>query len=135
MSSAHHELLREDACSRCPRAKGFFRELFGRSNGQGWVEQSRRNWDLPDPDQLEDSLKILSIYTDTYFDAFWHHIVLIDPDEVLRTRKFQKMQLARYGRQSIFDWDDVEVSELREWWDVLKEILESESPLASTIEE
>jgi hypothetical protein len=45
------------------------------------------------------------------------------------------MQLARYGRQSIFDWDDVEVSELREWWDVLKEILESESPLASTIEE
>ena len=51
-----------------------------------------------------------------------------------RNRSRQKMYLARYGRQDYFVWDDKDVQELDEAYDVLIELLNAEKDI-TTMEE
>lgn len=47
---------------------------------------------------------------------------------MIKARRFKKMALARYARQSLFDWGDTDASELDEWFDSLVEIIKNEKP-------
>jgi hypothetical protein len=59
----------------------------------------------------------------------------IDPFELEHARRKQKMWLARYARQSLLQWDDVPVREIREWVEVLRELLEGEDVFRRAEEE
>lgn len=63
----------------------------------------------------------------TAIDAFWHVTVEFDPVEMLRHRAKQKIYLARYGRQSVLQWGDVDVTELTEYFEVLSELISEEN--------
>jgi hypothetical protein len=80
-------------------------------------------------------LKILSVFTDSAFDAIWQHLVEIDPEEIMHTRRLQKMHLSRYGRTPIFSWDNVDVTEIREWHNVLREVMSDENPMQTMMED
>lgn len=96
-----------------------------------WVEES---WETPDPDDTDDSLSRLSMWTRTIFDAVWTFYYDIDPDELLHIRRKEKMYLARYARQSLLQWDEVEVTEISAWVKVLREVI-SEENAVTTAEE
>lgn len=51
----------------------------------------------------------------------------LDPDALLRTRYKQMAQLARYGRQSVLQWGDVEVPEFLEHYRALAQLLDDEA--------
>jgi hypothetical protein len=59
----------------------------------------------------------------------------LDPEERLAIRRKQKLSLARYGRQSIFDWADVPVTELIEWYLELGELVNQEGDIQRMKEE
>lgn len=97
-----------------------------RRQDSGWVDEA---WKYPDPDEVEDSLEILSIYTGTLADAFWHHMIEIDPEEMDQDRRKQIVQMTRYGRLN-FDWEEMEIPELRRWYRALKDTLDDEDALS-----
>jgi hypothetical protein len=45
----------------------------------------------------------------------------------------QKVSLARYGHQSLLQWDDVEVVQIRRWFWKLQELLKAEGPMAGVM--
>jgi hypothetical protein len=102
-----------------------------RQDERGWVEEA---WETVDPDELDDSLEKLSFWTGTAADVCWQHLLDLDPVEIRDTRDRQKMALARYGHQSLFGWDAVDVIEIRRWYQLLKELVESESAQATAVE-
>lgn len=51
-----------------------------------------------------------------------------DPAASLQTRRRQIVEMARYGRQSLFQWDDLDVVEFHEWHHTLVELLNEEHP-------
>ncbi len=78
--------------------------------------------------ELEDLLQALNVGTTrTYYDAFWHLDIEIDAAEWLRFRAKQKVYLARYARQSLIQWDDVDVEEMQQYYDLLVEIIKGEN--------
>lgn len=63
----------------------------------------------------------------------WHMFFQMrSAEETLAMRRKQIMQLARYGRQSIFEWDDVSVDEVEEWIETLSEIIKAENATGGT---
>lgn len=84
---------------------------------------------------MDDVLAILTQRTGGAVDAFWHLIYPLDGQEILTIREKQKMQLARYGKQSLLQWDDVEISEIRKWHERLAELVKSENPTTSGSED
>jgi hypothetical protein len=68
-------------------------------------------------------------------DVIWHHLIDIDPEEKRLSTDRMKMALARYARQSLFQWDDVLVSEIRYWFERLKDLFENEKPTDAVTEE
>lgn len=103
----------------------FFRELLRRNGGRGWVDHP---WETPDPDVIRESLIKLNIgSTGTQVDAYWHLLIIIDPDAVLRGRAKQKAMLARYGRQSWFAWEHREINEMNEAMEAIAELVEEEN--------
>jgi hypothetical protein len=85
-------------------------------------------WDVPHPDAVEDALKtVMPTWSGTGMDAFWVHLLELDPRELEKTRRHQMMALARYGRQPLLAWDDVLVTELRAWYGTLAEMLTQEA--------
>lgn len=99
-----------------------------------WIEQP---WDTPDPDVIEDVLKKLSFWSDSEADAYWHLTLYLNvkPDEIREGREMQKAALGRYLRQSVLQWDDVEVTEIRDWFERMKILLENEAPTRSMTED
>lgn len=75
---------------------------------------------------MADTLKQLTFFTDTATDACWVYLLEIDGEERLKLRRRQKMFLARYARQSLFEWEDRDVNELKLYVDELKALLEDE---------
>ena len=65
----------------------------------------------------------------------WHLHVPIDPVEWLRWRAKQKVYLARYGRQSILQWGDVDVTEMAEYYELLVEIIRDENTVVGLTED
>jgi hypothetical protein len=62
----------------------------------------------------------------TLIDAHWHLFVDYDIELAKKARRRQIVFLARYGRQSMFVWDDLPVSVLDEKFQDLKELLDDE---------
>lgn len=108
--------------------------MCGYQESRGWVEHP---WDTPDPDAFEDSLKILSFFTDSAADAIWQFLIFVDikPEEFRENREMKKAALARYLRQSLLQWDDIEVTEINDWYDRMKILLDNESPVKSASED
>lgn len=46
-----------------------------------------------------------------------------------------KMALARYARQSLLQWDDISVREIRFWYDRLVELFDNETPTEGLTED
>lgn len=66
-------------------------------------------------------------------DALWHFLFDSTPREILKAREMQLIALARYGRQSLHQWGDVEVMEVRRWVARLNELLEEEAPRSNSL--
>jgi hypothetical protein len=105
--------------------------LLRRTERRGWVDHA---WETPDPDEVEASLKLLVVRTGAFYDAWWHLSVDIDPREMLRLRAKQKIYLARYGRQSVLQWADVDVRELQQYFELLAELVRDENALTTVNE-
>ena len=89
----------------------------------GWVEEE---WETIDPDVLDDSLKILTHWEQDISDVMWRLIYQMDPFALREMREMQKMALARYGKQSLLQWDDVNVMEIDHAFDRLKKLFANE---------
>lgn len=131
MPTADCELLRSPARAVPGGTARFFQELY-RCQDDGWVDVPG---ETPDPDFVEDCLHKLNHFDRTMGDVIWHLLIEIDPHELLHAREMQKMALARYARQSLFQWEGVEVNEIRRWFERLRELLENEGAFQSTIED
>lgn len=79
---------------------------------------------------LDDRLARLVPHVGLSCDAYWDHVVRIDPGEHLRMRVRQKAYLARYGRQSVLQWEGREVAELNEHFAAMSEIIREENALS-----
>ena len=64
-------------------------------------------------------------------DVTWPLFLGYDPRERERTRKRQRVALGRYGRQSVLQWDGVELQEFLEYYDELCNLLSEEAPAAT----
>lgn len=102
------------------------------ADGRGWVTHA---WESVDPDVLAASLNILHFHSGTAVDAYWHHLVTFDVVQYEKSRFRMKMFLARYGRQNVLQWDDVEVLEIRRYAEALSELLSEENETSRVTEE
>jgi hypothetical protein len=86
---------------------------------------------------MEDVLKKLSFCSGTTADVIWHLIFYlnVNPRELRENREMQKAALARYLRQSVLQWDDVECNEITAWFERMKTLLENEAPTRSLSED
>ena len=84
---------------------------------------------------LSKSINVLHFHSGTVVDAYWHHLVEIDVAEREKSRYRVKVFLARYGRQNMLQWDDVEVAEIRRYADELAEMLTEENESTRVSEE
>lgn len=64
-------------------------------------------------------------------DVTWPLFLAYDPRERERLRKRQRMQLGRYGRQSVLQWDGVELCDFLDYYAELFSIIEEEAPAAT----
>lgn len=62
-------------------------------------------------------------------DVFFARLIdeALDPEKLERERLRRHVFLARYGKQSMLQWADVEGREVRRYCDVLKEFLDEET--------
>ena len=65
----------------------------------------------------------------------WHHLLVLDPNELEKFRRHQIVALARYARAPLLAWDDVATTELRVWYDELKELLAQENAASRKMED
>ncbi len=75
------------------------------------------------PEHLDAVIGKLTIATNTLFDAIWQFQIGGEPEALARLRRRQKLVLAVRGRQSLLQWDNVEVNEISEWADELVDLL------------
>jgi hypothetical protein len=68
-------------------------------------------------------------------DAVWQFLIEpIDPQARLDARIKQKMYLARYGRESVFAWENRELSELDAYFKALVDLISKENAISSVTE-
>lgn len=91
--------------------------------------------EIVDEFALVDTLGKLIVFTGTATDALWPYFVEIDGEELLKARIKQKMLLARYARQSLFEWENREVNELRRYFEALTEVIKDENAMQRMREE
>lgn len=85
---------------------------------------------------MHDSLgRLVRVWTGTGVDAWWHHSLDLDPEELGRHRRHQMMALARYARQPLGQWEEVGVDELDAWYGELGELLKRENAPSPLVEE
>lgn len=69
-------------------------------------------------------------------DAVWQFLIPpIDPLEQLAGRIKQKAYLARYARESVFVWEDREVSELDAYFKAVVDLISKENELSRVSED
>lgn len=61
------------------------------------------------------------------YGPHWDKGIKIDPIERERDRTKQKVYLARYARQSLFEWEEREVTELQRYFEALADIIGQEN--------
>lgn len=96
--------------------------MFVRQNS-GWVDEPG---ETPDPDVVDDSLKLLTHWEGDISDVMWRLVYNLDPFELREMREMQKMALARYAKQSLLQWDDVEVFEIASAYERLSKLFNNE---------
>lgn len=75
------------------------------------------------------------MWSDGPFDVVWHHLLEIDPDEMVEAREYQKMQLARYAKQSLRELGEADVVQIREWIRLLDKLLSAEHEFQRALED
>lgn len=85
----------------------------------------------PDPRALRFYLDDFFAFTGDASDCLWHHVLYarIDVEEMMELSTWRITYLARYGRQSMLQWDDVPVSRINELYTALKKLMQNESGL------
>lgn len=68
-------------------------------------------------------------------EVTWPLMLAFDPVKRLRARRRQKMALGRYGRQSVLQWDDVELDEFLGLYEDLVEIIRVENAARASTED
>lgn len=63
----------------------------------------------------------------------WSHSP--EPADVLAHNSFRKAYLARYGRQSVLQWDDVPVAEVERYFNEVMDIVKREGELSRMSED
>ena len=107
--------------------------MLRRHDGRGWVDHP---WETPDPDEVEESLRKLNIgATGSWFDCSWHLLIEIDPDVQLRFRAKQKAYLARYGRQSMLQWENEPVTKLNRATRAIGDLVREEGAMDRSMED
>jgi hypothetical protein len=88
------------------------------------------------PDVISDALKDLTeCDPDTpTWNFTWPLRTWIDPLYMMRVRMMQKMQLGRYGHQSVLQWDGVDVVDFRAWYNTLSDVVKEEHPAQTDME-
>ena len=81
---------------------------------------------ITDPDVIASRLDALELGRG---NAVWSNLISIDLIEYAQSRVKQKLYLARYARQSVFDWEDREVSELSEYFAATVKMIENENEM------
>lgn len=116
---------------------GFFSQLLRSSERRGLtrIEAIRELID-DDPLGTKDILLKTYAYVGGYSDLTWHLFHVDDtPAEMLQKREQMKMYLARYGRQSIFEWDDRTPEDLQAAGQALAAVLKEEKEAMSPMNE
>lgn len=54
------------------------------------------------------------------------HAQRVDARKMERDHEMRKMALARYGRQSLLQWEHVSASEIRDYYDLLVDLVRHE---------
>jgi hypothetical protein len=83
-----------------------------------------------DPDKVREALGSLARVTGIgIVDAFFAVTLaqVMDPAELERNRIRRHIYLARYGRQSMLQWRDIDGREVRRYVEVLSEFLREEN--------
>lgn len=89
-----------------------------------------------DDDLLRDRLRRVSLFTgNPYFDASWVGHAHWPSEQVEKERRRQVVILGRYGRQPYWQWEDVDVDELREYFSELMEVISQENALSNRAED
>lgn len=82
-----------------------------------------------DPLRRDERIDRIIPCTGSIADAYWHHLVMEEPAQILKIRTRQRMYLARYARQDVHSWDDREISELQEYFLALSDMVGEENEL------
>lgn len=79
-----------------------------------------------DPDLIDD-LQVKTSFT-AELGPLWPYVHALNSDarKIERNHEMRKVALARYGRQSLMQWDDVDVAEIRRWYELLVELVREE---------
>lgn len=88
---------------------------------------------LQDPDVVEHELFLLSLRSGSRYADSTIALALsqvMDPDEMERQRLRRHMFLARWGRQSVTQWEDIDGRMVRRYVSVLADMLEEENQAA-----
>lgn len=68
-------------------------------------------------------------------DAAFQYLFSVEALDLERQHYRRKAFLARYGRQSVLQWDDVEVSEINRHVEALAELIKEENEAARSSED
>lgn len=81
---------------------------------------------------MQERLQVLARFTGSFLDAVFQHVVPFpDVDELLAMRRKQVAFLARYGRQSMLQWGDVETRTINECVEDIADLLREENALVN----
>lgn len=81
-----------------------------------------------DYEALEEALNVLWFRTgSSTSDIIWPYLIQWDPVAVDRNREMQIAFLARHGRQSMLQWDDIDVEVIERKARYLLEVIKLES--------
>ena len=75
------------------------------------------------------------MYDGERFDCWRMLLAVDDPDEALDFHYQRKVFLARYGKQSMLQWDDVPFTEINRYMNALLKMLKSESADSKLVED
>ncbi len=97
---------------------------------------TRRDGEARDPDIIEARLAALTVHTGS--PATDRHIgdfTQWDPWDREEMRVLQVMYLARYGRQPVLQWGELDVEELVAYFNALGDIVKREGSMGRTTED
>ncbi len=83
----------------------------------------------------DDFVEAISFWTDSPADAFWHFLIDIDAEAILEYRRLQRAALARYGKQSWTQWDELDIEEMEQAYASVSDLVKRENALSRANED